>query len=477
MINIIPVPNAHGMVIASNGTCDSRSLSFASTLAQQPRPYQWEGTHFLQEKKKGMIADPPGLGKTLQAMMAASDGEHIGISCPSYLTEHWWDQIRMQFPNDTVVLAGEGTRSTRNAALELSHAHTAKWTIFNHQMLRFKKRPNANEVPMRDDLKFDFPRFDTLIYDESHHFRNRSSQQAKGAYVLSRSCPRVFLLTGTPIMREADDLFMQLRIMDPVTFSSYWQFVNTYCNVEQTGFGTRVYGQRGTLLKGLMSRYALRRTYEDVGLYLPPIIGPQYIKVDFTAEHEKKYKEAWLAFRVNDIWLENYMQVMHVLRALTGVQEKLNATIELARDMDKFLIFCWYKHHARAMAQALDATLIISDEVPPNERKALVASSERVVCTLGSLSEGVDASHLRNVIYFEEHYTPGSIEQSTARVQRWSEDIAATNSSINLYVVMVRNTIDETINNIWMQRRSDNRGIIRDASAAKLIMQQEMARR
>lgn len=432
-------------------------------LYYEPRPYQWDGIRFLRSKKKAMISDPPGLGKTLQAMMAAADGESIGIACPTYLTEHWWEQIRQQFPNDSVVLAS-GVRSDRDMALALGGK--AKWTIFNHQMLRFKKKPSEREVPHRRDLKFQFPEFDTIILDESHHFKNRQSQQAKAAYVLARSCDRVFELSGTPIMKEADDLFMQLRMLDPLTFTSYWQFINTYCQVYHTGFGTEVHGQRGTSLKRLMERYALRRTYEEVGLYLPDIIH-NTIKVDFTSTHLKQYKDARDALRVNDIYLENFMQVMHVLRALTGVQEKINATIDLCQDLDRFIIFCWYTHHAKPLAKALDATLIISEEVPPEKRKQLVAESTKVVCTLGSLKEGVDAAHLRNVVFFEEDWAPGGLEQAEDRVRRWSASSESARQPVNCYSILVKGTIDETIHNV-KNRRAVN---------AKDIIKQEMSRK
>ena len=445
-------------MIAESPTFTIQQEFDSDKLNQTPRPYQWEDAEFLRDKKKAIIAHPPGLGKTLSAMMAAADGDSIGIACPSYLVEHWWDEIRAQFPDDSVVLAS-GTRNNRQGALNV--AERAKWTIFNHQMLRFNRVLGPREVPTRKDLKFQFPEFDTLIYDESHHFRNRSSQQARAAKALAHASERVFLLTGTPIMKEADDLFMQLSIIDPLTFTSYWQFINTYCQTYTSRYGTEVYGQRGTLLKRLMDRYGRRCTYDEVGLYLPKIIN-NFVRVNFTPEHKKAYVSARDAFRVNDIWLENSMQVMHVLRALTGVQEKIQTTIELAQDMDKFLIFTWYRHHAKALAQALDATLIISEEVSPNERKALVAKSERVVCTIGSLSEGVDASHLRNVIFFEEHWTPGSIYQATKRVQRWSEQAEAADTPINMYFVLVKETVDESIHRIQDRRGVNIKDIIKE---------------
>lgn len=429
---------------------------YPSNMAVNLRPYQWDGVSFLQDKKRAMIADPPGLGKTHQAMMAAADGERIGIICPPYLVTHWWDKIREQFPLDSIVMVS-GNKADRTYAL----GHQAKWMIFNKEMMRFNKKLEERELPRRKDLKFTFPDFDTLILDESQHFRNRKSQQSRAAFVLAYDADRVFLLTGTPIMKDPDDLFMQLRLMDPVTFSSYWQFVNTYCTFEQNGYGYKITGQRGDALKRLMQRYALRRSYEEVGLWLPRAIE-NYVRVDFSPANKARYKTATDELRVGELWIDSFMQCLHILRALTGVTEKLAATVELCKDLDKFLIFTWYTGVAKKLAEALDATLIISEEVPPDQRRDLVAKSERVVCTLGSLSEGVDASHLRNVVFFEEYYVPGQLDQALKRVQRWNEAGEKEDVPVNVYYIMVKDTIDEGIHSIQKSRGATIKSIVRD---------------
>jgi superfamily II DNA or RNA helicase len=106
-----------------------------------------------------------------------------------------------------------------------------QWYIINYQALR------------RNDY-FDLIKalpICVLICDESHNVKNPSAAQSKRVLELSQ-LPTVthrFLLSATPIKKEADDLYMQLHIVDPRVFHSQQRYLNDYCNADYTRYGAR----------------------------------------------------------------------------------------------------------------------------------------------------------------------------------------------------------------------------------------------
>ena len=56
----------------------------------------------------------------------------------------------------------------------------------------------------------------------------------------------MWLLSGNPVTRYADDLWSQLHLVWPKAFPSYWRFAKRYCVVEETPWGDKVVATRRT---------------------------------------------------------------------------------------------------------------------------------------------------------------------------------------------------------------------------------------
>lgn len=404
----------------------------------RPRPYQLEGIRFLQDKQRAMLTDAPGLGKTLQASEAAV--RPVLVAAPTYLTEQWYDFLTEQYPNDRVLLS-EGVSRDRQDILKIP----AQWYIINIEMLR----------------TYVMPKVETFIIDESHHVRGRDSQQARGALAVAMLTPRVYLLSATPIIKEPDDLFMQLRLIDGPNFKSYYVFIDKYCKTLNTPWGTKVMGAKNPLeVRLLLRRYALGRSYKEVGLQLPKLIE-QNIVVTPTADFKRKYKEVKEGYSFEDMELTSLQQAYQVLRHMTLCKEKLQVLDSLIQDVahnENVVIFCWYRVTAKALGEHLKAA-VVTGEVASNERRVLAKSSRITVATIASMSEGVDLSRARVVIFFEEDYTPGIMKQALSRVHRYSED----DTPIRAYTIYMKGTVDEVVHNAVLRRRTSIREIMREA--------------
>jgi len=366
-----------------------------------------------------MLADAPGLGKTLQAATAVE--KPVLITAPTYLIEQWADFLREQYPEDRVSLA-IGSRAKRTKALDTP----SDWFIINHQMLR----------------SYDLPKVATFVIDESHHFKSHRAEMSLDALTVALQVQRVYLLTATPIVREPDDLFMQLRLIDPRRFTSYDRFVDAYCQSYWGPFGRQISGlKRGTNFKEVLQLYVLGRTYEEVKLQLPDLIEQ---KLTITPEPglAARYKRAKQTYRLDNRILESPLEVLRELRRLTVCKQKLEVIQALVEDTPGCsVVFCWFRETAAALSQMLQAPMITGEMKPEERRQMALAKHKCIVATIASLSEGVDLSFAKTVVFAEQDYTPGRLFQAVSRVHRWTTDLAP----IRVIYVLMKGTVDEVI--------------------------------
>src|SRR5262249_44675172 len=105
-----------------------------------------------------------------------------------------------------------------------------------------------------------------VINDELHRFmRNRDTQSF--TYQKSMHIERFIGLSATWASRGPQDLWPVLHILDRKIFPSYWDFVQTWCYVEEGTFGKEIFGVRNVenLKKMLWGAYYRGRTWKEVG--------------------------------------------------------------------------------------------------------------------------------------------------------------------------------------------------------------------
>lgn len=480
-----------------------------------PRPYQIDGAMWLRQgqhekleldehgiiklptRSCKMIYDSPGLGKTLQACMALT--VPAIISCPGYLVQQWADFINDQYPQWRVKAVTGALRQQRQDMLD--DPDTDIWVV-NHEMWAVRKVPfkggkepeqyhrngtrnleysyekwldwyNTKQAHDADakTKSFHFPKVRTLIIDESHHMRNRNASQSENVAAFADGCDFVFLLTATPQYKDVRDWWHQLRIMDPREYHSYhrWEELNCYARTSTLYF---VYPRRAEPLRQDIARYAMGRTYNDVGLWLPDLIE-KTVKVNWHPELKRAYDAVKRNMAIDsdngskvDI---NPASLLHTLRLFTGCPEKVDAVKQLVKDIpgnDPIILFCWYRDAAELLADEFSlapSSVKITGEFSQKERLHRAAELDsRVKCvTMSSASEGVDWSNASTVIFFEEDYIPGKLYQALSRVRRWSKDEA--HAPIIVYYVHMRNSVDEAVHEAVVERNGDIRRILRRA--------------
>jgi SNF2 family DNA or RNA helicase len=414
-----------------------------------PRAYQLGGVAWLRDGERRFLTDGFGLGKTAQAIWAAETP--CMVACPGHLLNHWRREILACRPDARVLVATARDSATRKIQL---NAEDADFFVFNVELFR------TGMHGWFRGLRSGHATIKTLIVDESHRLRGRNSQQSQGAFEVAKRVPRVYLLTATPSYNQPDDLFAQLRLLDHKRFSAYWAFCKEYLKILETPWGPKILGlKRDRRLKGVFAEYAMGRTREDVAAQLPALqetlieIGQDvawYVTYErIKAVYRDKYNRALLSQQAVLQALRTHTQTAKVMAVCSLIQDSCD---------EHTLIYTYHRDLAYALGHLLKIPVITGD-VKPLERERLARSNDFLVATFPSVAEGIDLSHIRNVVYMEHDWQPGMMEQSMNRVYR----PGGLHDHVFVYHVVVKNTVDTAIYHAFKRRGQTMEEIVQSA--------------
>lgn len=215
--------------IKTKGVSDEFS-GIITTPTRTPRPFQKEGAFFAKTNKRVLIADDIGVGKSLQALMAAAscDAKTVLIVCPKFLIPTWMSEIaewtgKIGLPV-TAKNIDEMNEKFPVHFKQLAERH--KYTIINYEMLG--KLTHAH--------KFEW---DMMIVDEAHFLKTRSAKRS--VYVKKIKSKRAILMTGSPILNRPIEIWNLLDTLSPGEFGSFSEFGDRYAggSVEKIFTGLR----------------------------------------------------------------------------------------------------------------------------------------------------------------------------------------------------------------------------------------------
>ena len=174
----------------------------------QPSPFQIRGVGFLLGSGS-LLADPPGLGKTLQGATAAVnvymavDGRRrqkpILVACPAAAVGVWTTEFSRQYPFLKCVYLHTG-----NIGPALRDQPDVIIISFGAAALNGVVMDTLREL-----------RFSYMLVDESHYLKNPDKSRTQslicGDYALCNRADVLKLMTGTPTPRDVTELWTSLR--------------------------------------------------------------------------------------------------------------------------------------------------------------------------------------------------------------------------------------------------------------------------
>lgn len=242
-------------------------LSMSKDPVRRLREHQKEAVQFLLARKKCVLADEPGYGKTAELAVAAIEGnfDSILIICPASIKSTWKKELLWYVPErDITIIEGiqgktkseleeylgyrVGTSGKKVSELKEEAKERGKWednrfVIINFDILdEVYKIPESrsqvniekalNNSPM---LQYLLNKKSLIIIDEAHRLSKMTSIQYKIVKdVIKRSKPdSIYAATGTPITNNPLNFFCILQFLgDPIT-DDYNYYMERYCNARK----------------------------------------------------------------------------------------------------------------------------------------------------------------------------------------------------------------------------------------------------
>jgi SWI/SNF-related matrix-associated actin-dependent regulator 1 of chromatin subfamily A len=374
----------------------------------QYMPFQEEGIEFARERKSVLIADAPGLGKTIQAIGYLNchwEVEKVLVVCPATMKNVW---------------ARELDKWLISPCVEVK--------IINYDILQ------------KLDMKASW---DAVIFDEIHYCKSRTAKRSKLGRAIKAKVK--IGLSGTPLLNRPVEIWHILHMLDPGQWpmDSYNRFVVRYCNAHQGRFGWDVTGashldELREKLKPLM----IRRLKEDVLKDLPAkryqiielptaglgkdLIEKLRVAKEKIAEIEETYKHdvQKLRSKVSAEWME-----MAALRHEAG-RAKVPMAVDVITDAvesgEKVVVFAHHRDVIEALQVALRGfnPVVLHGGTPQHLRTEAVdrfQGKDHVKVFIGQIQAagvGITLTASSHVIFVEIDWTPGIMEQAADRVHR-----------------------------------------------------------
>lgn len=301
--------------LAASADADLERLHEAApalAAAMDSRKYQRVGAAFIADNLPAtLVADDPGLGKTLIAMggilEAGVEGPYLVVAPKTASDSVWRREILRWLPRPHRPYVMPQNRSQREHRLNSIRYGSRTWVIIHPEMAQVQRYLECHQcgewtvdpgrgqeieldcghMKHRRTKKIDdhaYPKlfsmeWGAIIVDESHESLIRRTgkvtQRRRGLDLLKlRGGGLKIAMSGTPFDSKPEQLWGTLNWLDPVQYSSYSRWAELYW--QKGGYTGHKLGEfrkdREQMLWDSLSAVALRRTKAEVAPDLPPKI-------------------------------------------------------------------------------------------------------------------------------------------------------------------------------------------------------------
>lgn len=413
--------------------------------------FQKKGFSFLKTCDVGLLADVPGLGKTIQTIAALEGLDRVLVFCPATLKYNWKDEIEKW--SNAKVLVIDGDKNQRTRQWTESQDPRVSWVIANYELL-IRDFDNINE--------WQWP---AIVCDEATRISNPNAKSVKALKQL-KSGKRIGL-TGTPISNSPDDIYSIIDWLAPKYLGSFFQFKSKYCILDPHWGGVIGHKNLNELAQKI-DRFVLRRTKEEVFNDFPKKVV-ENVEFELSEEEKKLYqavKEEILyeirslsemdtrtlaMIPVKMLRLKQCTDHPRLIEGKTEYASKLATLKDLLEPIiksgEKAIVFTQFAQMLHILAQELQdfRPLTIYGDVDNIDRMARVKEfnddpAGRIIIMTEAGAYGLNMQSASYVFHYDSPWSIAKLEQREGRAHRIGQ-----NKSVTVYNLIAKQTIDEYV--------------------------------
>lgn len=470
--------------------------------------HQKKALRILSKEDKYALFMEQGTGKTLviikhiEALVKKGLTGRIIVFCPDAVVDSWASEIEDHLGCDYDLFIYRGKKQRRKKMIK--QIISCKKDKIQIVILNYDKSRNDKK-----DLKKLKPVM--AVADESQKIKNQKAKQTKAVIFITRACDYRYILSGTPISKGNEDIFGQFLFMNSELLGTkYKDFEDEYL-IKGGYMGHNIIGYKNEdQLRAIIKANSFRVKKRDC-LDLPPMtevrlycdLSPKAKKVynqldkELIAEveglytslprkelkaicrkHKIKYdkKASYLTLltlaaskggKKYEIALDSTLVKIGKLQQITGGflkteegvllldQGKLNLTKELVNDQQRpVVIFCKYLAELNTLSKEFKQqgkkVLVISGKVKDKGKvvkKFQTGKYDIIIVQISSGSSGITLTKADTAIFYSWGHKYDEFDQAKARIDR-----AGQKNPMTCYLLIARDTIDETILKVLEER-------------------------
>lgn len=479
-----------------------RSTELVADPEDSRKAHQIQGVQFLVGQS-GLLADEPGLGKTLQAIdwmrLTHSEGRGIYLVATTNSTKLNWElEIQRWWPLVPVVVLS-GTPAARRKQLAAVQALDAEGRrvvlVVGHAQLALHSK--LQPLPGRSLSKaaakpkeLNDMRFAAMVIDEAHKIRGYDTSVRQAAAQLGTQAEYRLALTGTPKERSDDDLWSVMSWVDPENWGTRAEYREMYCTLAEGWGGKTNLGIKPGLrpeVDRLLMPYYLRRT-KDILPGLPEKWPMQWRIVELTKPQRQLYDALMDSFgavvngnvliEANAATLQG--RLLQVACAMPVVDDEGNVT-ELALPSTKVEVILDILDEggdeplvvytqSRKFAELIDRSLrdkgyttgMITGMQTDRQRQATVQGFQAgdlqvAIGTIGAGAEGITLHRANRIVLAQLDWLASRNEQAIDRVHRIGQS-----RGVQPIAIVAADTVDVTKAMVHLGRLADAQSLLRD---------------
>jgi len=424
----------------------------------------------LPVNRVALLADQPGLGKSLQALAVGIDmgHENVLILCPPTLRSVWRNEALKHFGHPIQVPKVDKPKVEDG------------WVCVGYSTIW---RDSHEELRRR--------RWDLIICDEAHLLKSYGqinggdSKVATCVYgtLLNRQGSEVIMITGTPIKNRVAEFWPLAQLLMPShpIMSDRYRFAIRYCKGFKGRFGFDDSGHSNVKeLRARISQFMVRRMKKDVLKDLPakmisvielPPTREMRMALDFdtgeiamgAASIEKirkrmteakdagsieKFKQA--QSELKDVAAQSMEQLARLRSNLS--KPKAHAAIEyikilLEGGVESVVVGVWHKDAADILTEGLAdyGVHVLTGATPMADRERRVqqfqeGSGRVFIGQIIAAGVGITLTRSSTVVMVETSYSPSELSQFIDRCHRIGQE-----DSVDVHLLAVQDSVDVSV--------------------------------